>query len=253
MKISFKFLIILSFVFCLFTPNRNSYTSNNIFPENSLWLEDCLYCKSFGGITQSDFNLIVDTALKVYKTDADQNNEDLIINKRWTDPTVNADTMRRGQEVVINMYGGLARRSEINKEGFILVLCHELSHAYGGTPYITTYNKISAEGQADYMSSKVCAKKIIDLLSLTYSLEPTNFMKESCSNNNTCVTTLSGGLSLGSLLSVISNEPEPNYETPDTTVVSHTLLSYPDTIQCRLDTYFNGAVGKERPRCWFKN
>ena len=74
---------------------------------------------------------------------------------------VNANCMRNNGVVTVNMYGGLARRPEVTPEGFALVLCHELGHAYGGTPYIFQQAQIAAEGQADYYGEQTCLKALL--------------------------------------------------------------------------------------------
>lgn len=256
-----RIIVVLVFLFSLvviFSSNASEnlsptkFTYEKSIPDNDLWKQDCLGCKDNSGIDESMFSQIIDVALEQYSPIAQRNNEQLVINKNWEDATVNASCSRMWNTVEIQMYGGLARREEITAEGFTLVLCHELSHAYGGAPYIRTYNKMSAEGQADYMSTFDCAKKIFNKLDLNFGLEITPYMERVCGNNDTCLFSLVGGQSLGNLLAKIKNEIKPNFETPDPLVVTTTNLTYPQTIQCRLDTYHNGALGKTRPLCWYK-
>ena len=249
-----KLFVFISLFFVL-----NSFCQEHKFlPDNDLWKEDSLYGdRSYD--RQKMFNDIIDAGQALYNPVAQQNDETLTIKKLWDDPTVNASTQRLWG-VTIKMYGGLARREEINPEGFALVLCHELGHAYGGIPYISAYNELSAEGQSDYYSAGVCAKELLKKLEFEQSLSTiTQYMLTSCGSRysgemySICVRTLNGGQSLGNLLAVIKKEAIPNYETPDTTVVSTTALSYPKKVQCRLDTYFRGALNLPRPACWFKN
>lgn len=233
---------------------------NSFAPENELWREDCLYCENTT-ITQALFNKIIAGGRKAYAINASNNKETLTINAKWTDSTVNANCSRYNGKVVVNMYGGLARRPEITPEGFALVLGHELSHAYGGVPYYPN-ETLSAEGQADYKSTLEAYAKIaayVPELS-TASVDDT-FVKHTCSvkygrfaDNRyvNCIHALEGGKSLGKLLALLNDEPVPNYETPDTTIVKKTQTSYPDTVQCRVDSYLNGELNKARPRCWYK-
>lgn len=230
-------------------------------PANDLWKEDLYRPKN--PVQAQMFAQVIDLALELYKPVAAERGETLIINKLWNDPTVNADCERKTREkqLVINMYGGLARRPEISIEGFVLVLCHELGHAYGGTPYRMEIFQMSAEGQADYYSAKSCSANILwKIPQLGFQFAPTQYMMKSCGLGFTqdetrelCVRVLVGGQSLGNLLALLSSERAPNYETPDQAVVNTTNVSYPDTVQCRLDTYFNGATGKDRPKCWFRD
>ena len=62
-----------------------------------------------------------------------------------------------------------------------------------------------------------------------------------------------GGQSVSNLFSALTVEPASNYETPDQTIATETMLSYPKTVQCRLDTYLQGTLQSKRPACWFKD
>ncbi len=228
-------------------------------PDNDLWKEDDKNKRS--NITEELFNEIIQLGYQFYNSFAEEYNETLQINNRWDDPTVNANVSRFGAMVTINMYGGLARRDEVTPDAFALVLCHELAHAYGGVPYLRPYSKISAEGQSDYYGAKTCLKKVFTELPTDGAFyDPTPIMEEKCAatsdrleDYNMCLRGLHAGFSLGHLLSTFKvSDPIPSFETPDTQVVSSTQLSYPDTTQCRLDTYMVGTLDLARPCCWFK-
>lgn len=234
--------------FSIFTLQMFAY---QVMPDNDLWKEDSLYKR--GGLTQEMFNRVVDVANEIYQPIAKQNNEKLVINKLWTNSTVNANCSRYRGKVTINMYGGLARRDEVTVEGFALVLCHELGHAYGGYPFIYVAEKMSAEGQADYYGAEACHALVMDRMMDTMEGPSTDYMLRSCGSDNICLRGLIGGQSLGNLLSVLSGEEAPSYEKLDETIVTKTELSYPKTVSCRLTTYYYGTLKKPRPTCWFKN
>ncbi len=241
--------------------NLNAYS---IFPKNDLHLED--NNKKISNITEEQFNKIIDIALDSYQKEADEFDEKLKINRKWNDSTVNANMSRFWGRVTINMYGGLARREEVVPDSFALVLCHELGHAYGGEPYLRDYSKIAAEGQADYYGARHCLERIFQ----EFPADPVNeqvltdSMIEMCQQRIAdmqgeareeeqafCERALVAGYGLGKLLAVIKDEDIPSYETPDQYVTPHTMLSYPKTVQCRLDTYRAGALKEDRPLCWY--
>jgi len=234
-------------------------SKDTFMPDNDLWKQDSFEASN-GGITQTVFNKIVAAGKKAYAENARQNNEALVINALWTDATVNANCCRGCEpgKVIVNMYGGLARRSEITPEGFALVLGHELSHAYGGAPYIEEAERMSAEGQADYQGARTAYKKLAALVpDLKKDISVDDSIKEFCKDKTgedlkDCIHSLSGGMSLGKLLSTLSGDGPVSYQTPDPTVVDETLTSYPSTTQCRVDTYLAGTLNKDRPACWFK-
>jgi hypothetical protein len=232
---------------------------NQFAEENDLWMEDSLMADS--NVSKEMFMKIVEAGKKAYEPFAKKNNERLVINPNWDDSTVNANCMRRFGTVTVNMFGGLARRPEVTPDAFALVLCHELAHAYGGTPYIMVSAKMSAEGQADYYGAKECLNLVFkEVAAETSMVNPTDYMKQRCAESSlgddtepNCIRKLVAGQGLGNLLAVLKKDVAPNYETPDTTVVTKTELSYPKTIQCRLDTYLAGSLSQARPACWFKN
>lgn len=245
---------------CAFSALFLSYSAYSIdlnkpvsfMPENDLHFEDDAFTSN---VSREMFFKIIETAREEYQAEANSFNEDLIINAKWDDATVNANARRYNGELTINMYGGLARREEVTPAGFALVVCHELGHGYGGTPYIRVPSKIAAEGQADYYGADICLERVVDKLKDEFLLfsDPSDFILSTCGDDTSCILRLEAGESLGNLLAMLGNEEAPNYETPDQYITRKTLLSYPKTTQCRLDTYFNGVMKMPRPKCWFKN
>lgn len=263
-----------------------SYGTNRttFMPDNNLYLEDNVNLVQ--NVTQSDFNSVIDLAYKFYAPIVKRLGGNLVIKKLWSDSTVNAQTSRQGNNWVIEMFGGLARRPEVTKDGFALVLCHEIGHNLGGFPYVQDW--ASAEGQSDYYSTHACAKYLWQSEGDNgASSEIGYYGRTLCDNAWTsdrgrivCYRSILGGQSLGSLLGALNGESS-DIESPDPTVVSRTNTSYPGTTQCRLDTYVAGAVcvanwdyniipsteqtqinylcssgrgytSGDRPKCWFK-
>jgi hypothetical protein len=247
-----KFLILVLFVFsssCGISEEAKSV--DKFMPDNDLWMEDNL--NFVNNVDEDMFNAIIDEAKKLYAPIAKEWEEELVIQANWSDPTVNANVSRDGKGwTEINMYGGLARRQEVIPIGFALVLCHELGHLYGGKPYISVRLKMAAEGQSDFYGAGWCLKNIVESMVDRTEFEYTPYMDKLCNNDATCLRQLAGGQSLGNLLSALSREAAPSYETPDKTVVSKTNTSYPKTTQCRLDSYLAGTLSLDRPLCWYK-
>lgn len=229
--------------------------AESIFPPNDLHLQDNLNATE--GITESLFGQIIRAGASAYEGEACQRNEKLLIRERWKDATVNANVMRSAKyngTVTINMYGGLARRPEITPAGFAIVVCHELGHAYAGAPYVYEPTELSAEGMADWYSTRHCLKRIwerVPELKKLGEYEP--FIDQNCvPEDSLCRNGLHGAKGLASLLALLMREDGPRFETPDLTEVEQTVLSYPDTVQCRLDSYRAGVFSELKPRCWYK-
>jgi len=178
----------------------------------------------------------------------------LILEKRWNDNTVNAYAKQVGNNWYVSMFGGLARHKETTPDGFALVVCHELGHHIAGYP---TYTRdwASSEGQSDYFATAKCFKavfgdednsqKIGDIL-----FDLNNPVEEKCSKAHafgsdneyfTCIRSSMGGMSLASLLADLRRSAKPKFESPSTRKVRKHSHSHPRA-QCRLDTYFHGAL-----------
>lgn len=222
------------------------------FPRNNLHLQDRMGLA--GGITEEQFNQITDAVLKVWEPIAAAKGVTLVNNKDWKDSTVNASAEQSGKRWIVNMYGGLARRPEVTPDGYALVVCHELGHHFGGYAFYDNSSWASSEGQSDYFATNVCAKAIWgkdvnnNLRFRSLRGIPTS-VQTSCATawpNNAnaqgwCARTVAGGQSLANLLASLGGSKMPNVDTPDTTVVKRTQTGHP-AAQCRLDTYFAGAL-----------
>lgn len=192
---------------------------------------------------------------------------------------------------VVEMYGGLARHPYMTAEGFLLVICHEIGHHLGGTPRYTN-SLLSSEGQADYFSTAKCARQILTRVSnnanwvraakipLEVRVACQGAFPKDANQAMICMRSSLGGLSLARVLGSLksANWKTITFASTDKTQVQQTFLSHPEA-QCRLDTYFAGALcgmsqdsqfsGTDhragactpqrfqktgsRPACWFKD
>lgn len=208
-------------------------------------------------ITEQRFNQIIDEVMAIWTPVAATKGITLKVEKRWSDPTVNASASQSGKTWMVNMYGGLARRQEVTEDGFALVVCHELGHHFAGYSFYGRTDWASAEGESDFFATNVCAKYIWgkeqQRNSLYRRLRGTPpVVQQACDtvwNGNAnaqawCIRTALGGHSLATLLAAIGGRqaaPAPSFDTPDKKVVTKTYVSHPKA-QCRLDTYFSGAL-----------
>jgi hypothetical protein len=242
-----------------------------------------------GGITEAQFNKVMDRMEKLFSADVKKAGGTLQINRLWTDPTVNASAEQIGKVWHLNMYGGLARHKATNFEGMAIVACHELGHHLGGAPKYVTFGTpdwATNEGGADYYSTLKCARRFFaedDNASIIASASIDPMARARCDTQFTdqndqllCKRSLIGTLSVSTLLGDLSGDKKaPQFTTPDLSVVKTTYDPHPET-QCRMDTYFAGATCKVdvsvqnsdsdyrqgacvqgndqfgwRPRCWF--
>lgn len=269
-----KWLII---VLSLLIPK--AYGSKNIcqiLPPNNIKIST----KNFTGISASEFKEILKEFSDINAQMIKEKGYTLILKDKWLDNTVNADTEREDKKLIINAYGGLARFKGMDPDTYTMVLCHELGHHFGGFP---RKGWASNEGQSDYYATMKCFRK------MPYSKKiiknPPPIVKEKCSllhkskdDINVCITSTMIGFNLADILNRLSEGKKTlDFNTPDEKQVNATFHGHPEA-QCRLDTYFAGAIcnmsqfedfdeinpiiaacAEEkgdilgiRPRCWYK-
>jgi hypothetical protein len=258
-------------------------------PENNLKIS--VNAKRVSGITEEQFNSIIDVYEELYSPIIKAHGANLQIVRNWTDGTVNAYAQQIGSTWKVSMFGGLARHSTITPDGFALVVCHELGHHIGGAPRkVSPWSSpwASNEGQADYFATLKCLRRAWqneNNEAIVRKMEIPEALKKACGEQHlwnqdfyTCVRGGMAGMSVSKLFQALRNATvDPKFDTPDPKVVSKTDDNHP-AYQCRLDTYFQGALCEAdwredvtassevtatchgslghtrgtRPLCWFK-
>ncbi len=222
-------------------------------PENNLKIS--AFSKRVGGITEDQFNSIIDKYETMYSPIVKSLGGDLLIERKWTDATVNAYAQQLGKTWKVSMFGGLARHETITEDGFALVVCHELGHHIGGAPRkVSPWSSpwASNEGQADYFATLKCLRRGWERDNneeIVRAMDVPETLQKACSAQHlwnqdyyTCIRGGMAGLSVAKLFQALRNSTvEPKFDTPDTKVVTKTDDNHPAT-QCRLDTYFQGSL-----------
>lgn len=274
------FLIFFAF-FC------GSHGKANFLPKNQLHLEDQM--SRLGGISEEQFHAIANRIYAYYEPIVYQLGGDLQIRRYWSSSVVNASAQQRGDDWIVNLYGGLARRPEIDVDGFTLVVCHEIGHHLAGFPQVSSW--AANEGNSDYFATQSCAKsmwqKEVERNRLAANkVNPiAKSLCETVHNSDDdkalCFRLMNASFSAGRLLALLGGDQEViSWETPDLSEVEQTDFGYPNG-QCRFDTLISGSlcelrynhkqipwneselmeqschqvntleVTKLRPRCWF--
>jgi len=220
-------------------------------PENDMYISSSV--KSINGIDEAQFNAVLDEVQAIYEPIIKANGDKMVINRKWDDGTVNASAQRSGKKVILNMYGGLARHNLITRDGFAIVMCHELGHHLGGAPKISGWmNKwASNEGQSDYFANLKCFRLVYGnqdnvAFIANNTIDPT--VITACDNAFTiesdsalCQRSAMAAKSTADLLSSLRGNGATDFTKKDPSVVKKTNDRHPDA-QCRLDTYFAAAL-----------
>ena len=262
----------------------------NFAPENNLYIsaDD----KNAGTMTEERFNKIIDRVEAVYKPIVKTKGGNLVVQRNWTDGTVNAYASRSGSTWNVAMFGGLARHKFVTDDGFMMVVCHELGHHIGGAPkkddrWGMGKSWATNEGQADYFGTMKCLRNYFqdeDNQAVVAKMKIPAVVTAKCSTVYKsqeeiaiCQRSAMAGYSVGRLFNDLSGDGVVDFSKPDAAVVKTTYHNHPAS-QCRLDTYYqaalcdkaltdevsatdefagvcalkNGDAIGNRPSCWYK-
>lgn len=229
--------------------------NEGIVPENDMYISANAKSMMRANLDEEMFNQVIDKVIAVYAPIVASKGGNLTVQRDWNDGTVNAYALQQGNNWIVKMFGGLARHEEITPDGFALVVCHEIGHHIGGAPKKRGWWSsawASNEGQADYFATLKCLRKVFereDNENIVASLNVPSHLRLSCAaqfNNREeqliCQRGGMAGMSTARLFQALRGETtDPKFDTPSTKRVSRTDDAHPAT-QCRLDTYFSGAL-----------
>jgi hypothetical protein len=205
------------------------------------------------GMTKEKFISIIDHVTDIFQPRFAKEGAKLTVNKRWDDKNedISASQWPNGNWRV-TITGGFARHPLISEDGFIFALCHEIGHHIGGAPRGNNNTSWSSnEGQADYFASLKCFRKIMeteDNISIVSKMQIDAEVTTQCRNVYKtpqdvalCQRTAMAGYSVANLIASRSETPIIKFSPPDRTRSSKTMEEAAFA-QCRLDTYFQGAL-----------
>ncbi|MDZ4662346.1 MAG: hypothetical protein SGJ18_12080 [Pseudomonadota bacterium] len=257
--------------------NMPQHQAHEFAPENNLKLSVNM---NFSGISEEEFTAALDKVERIYSPIFEKRDATFVVRRFWEDGTVNAYAEQNGDQWIISMFGGLARHQEVTQDGFTLVACHEIGHHIGGHPKM---GWASNEGESDYYGTLKCLHRIWadeDSVSIVANMKIDEVAALACEKAwskamdvAVCKRSAMAGKGVARLLAQLGGQTMPEFDTPDKSK-TETTINYHPPAQCRMDTYFAGAlctvdfnidvddvdptigvcalgeVGG-RPRCWF--
>jgi hypothetical protein len=228
--------------------------SEGLLPENDMWIPANAKSLTNSNIDEAKFNEVIDNVVAVYDSIISGMGGKLNVIRNWEDGTVNAYAHRRNGTWNVAMFGGLARHQTITPDGFALVVCHEIGHHIGGAPKKASFFSVwaSNEGQSDYFATAKCLRKVFrndNNKEIVSKMDVPEVVVNTCAaqfsnadDQAICQRGAMAGMSTAKLFQALRKQPEaPAFDTPDTKVVTKTNDNHPET-QCRLDTYYAGAI-----------
>ncbi|HBL17765.1 MAG TPA: hypothetical protein DD417_13700, partial [Elusimicrobia bacterium] len=85
-------------------PQRPVQVCPGFLPENDLKIP--VSPRSFGGLSEAQYNEVMDRLEEIYAPIVAAKGGVLKINRLWENPTVNSSAQRQGKYYILNMYGG---------------------------------------------------------------------------------------------------------------------------------------------------
>jgi len=206
----------------------------------------------------AEFTRLVKNIENIYIPIAQGLGGKLKVQAQWGNNTPNAFARKTFGNWQVVITGGLARHPAMSKDGVALVVCHEIGHHLAGFPFVETgiaallgLDWVANEGEADYYATQVCARKIWanDVKqNETFRSTASALVKSECdkiwtkeADQNVCYRSVTAAESLADVLASLSKRGSPQLHTPSQAVVASTYNAHPEA-QCRLDTYFQGAI-----------
>lgn len=236
-------------------PSGTQRLCDGFLPKNDMYIPETADGAT-RGISRAKFDEILNRIQTLYAPEFRGYGATLRIERRWSDGTVNAFADRRGRTWIISMFGGFARHPAMNYDGFASVACHEIGHHVGGAPLYSGDEWASNEGQSDYYATTKCMKRLFekdDNQKILDGMTVDPLAVSSCNRQHAgkqdrllCIRVAMAGANLAGVLQSLEGGRRPSLGTPDRTQVWQTKDEHPRA-QCRMDTYFQGALCKVSP------
>lgn len=231
------------------------FTANATFIPPGELAYDQIVSVGPANINETEFNAALAAIEQAYGPVVALHGGKLRLNGSWKNEKLNAAATQSGGSWIVEITGGLARRPELTRDGFTLIACHEVGHHLGGFPFDARggFGGVwaAAEGQADYFSTQICARKLWknDLeLNRGFRDSTSPFVRNACDvvwstaeEQDLCYRVSAAIESMTRLMAVLTKKPVPQFETPDPAVVPKTSTEHP-AVQCRLDTTWAGTL-----------
>lgn len=213
-------------------------------------------------ISEDDFFALLFDLQEIYEPVFDSLGLDFAIVGDWGEESMLAysqtDSLNPNLRLV-NISGAVARHPEMSFDSFALAVCHEIGHHLGGYPYNREGNTI--EGQADYFASSKCFFELFGAFDNSYIEEyyipetvelECRFTHINEKDQYTCMRSILAGIELSEFLYKMNSEAfgvhfkdkMPSIDDEDYFITqehSDDPLYYP-SVQCRLDTFKQGAL-----------
>jgi hypothetical protein len=208
--------------------------------------------KSFGAseVIPAYLGEVLRAAKLAYADDLESKGLELQVTYDIDNLELEISTTKVFNKLDIQVSRGLAELSAIDRDGFALLVCHELGHHFGEKPFIV--KDFSVEGSADFYATNVCLKRIFPFLKVDPEISFSKQVSKKCDSIETvvnsplnCERTLRASQQVFGVFSMMTSHPKSNAAafTNGTIIENGTefVRDYP-SLECRLVTWRNGVL-----------
>lgn len=208
------------------------------------------------------FRRVIKKVIDAHQSLAMANGVSLTDQSDWGSNILNATFRVKENEWQLLGFGGLYRLDGLTDDAYALVLCHELGHITGGFPYKTQFSSSTSEKQSDYFATLYCLRKVFenDLEQNAMIYKTANsHVKMACLdahenrlNAYVCVRSAEAAMNLTQVFSERFQLGHVDITTPSEYITEADLFedSPVSDLQCRLDTFFQGALCPIQHELW---
>ena len=208
-------------------------------------------------MTEAEYKSILANVEKIYSPIAKLHGGNLSVSGSWKSKTLNAGARQIFGFWQVDISGALARHPDLTRDGFTLIVCHELGHHLGGFAFAPADMPLmsawaATEGQSDYFATQACVRKLWSSetsINSEFRSSVSKVVRKTCdaawnnsSEQDLCYRALAATESMTKLMATLMKQPNPpKIDSPDQTTVAETSARHPK-IQCRMDTSVQGAI-----------
>lgn len=177
--------------------------------------------------------------LQLFQTELAQKPYPLVLNAEWESPFFGAGVSLYENNFRLMILGGTTRIKGLTPDAYAAIVCHELGHVIGGSPFQTIQfaEWSSAEGQSDFFAANICLPRYFRSLNET--------------EDKITARVEEAGYKMIQSFSLVIKEGDGFIRfKADTTKTNATLINTYPSLQCRYENFRNPTT---RPGCWFKN
>ena len=188
-------------------------------------------------VSPIQFTNIPLTIMALFSKEISKTGYPIQLDAQWESPYFGGGVIFYEGQFKIMLLGGTVRTQQMTLDAYAAIVCHEIGHIIGGTPFqtITGAEWSSSEGQSDFFAASVCL--------------PRYFNSMGVATDKILERVEKAGFEMVTALNIFDPSIKVLRFIKDESIVLETLINNYPSYQCRYENFRNPSI---RPACWFK-